>query len=537
MKKFLVLVSLVIITFPAYKALRHIGMITGHDTEAAVFKAGEYYNAVRDGHFPPRWSKRLAYGLGQPTFTFSYVLPYVITSTVMFAGLSSLAAFKLVMAVSFPLAAFFAYLWLSSRFGTWPGIAGGIIYALAPYHFANVYVRGAIGETVAATLLPLSFYYLDRLGEKPDRRRLFGAALAIAAVVLSHPFYGLIFSIVWIGYVIANKWPKQVMTAIVWGYLMCAFYIIPAYAYKNSTHLDRIEDYLLEKKGFVSLDQLVSSPWGFAAVAESDKDPMSVQVGAVALVMVLGALTVYRKHKDKTAGLFLVIFAAAVIMMLPVSLPVWKLLTPLRALQFPWRLLFVVNIAAAFSTGYFLARIKNKTLISVGLVMLTVIMSRGFWSVGRYYPESDLIDMHKTIGYPGTLTLLLEETPKWHTIKQESNPYTFFNVQSGIAGVKNIVWKTNYHKFEVEAEETAIINDKTHYWPGWEVFVDGRRVELIDPYNNLSQGTLAFEVPAGKHIIESRLTEPWINKFGNAISLFSLTAGLVIILKRNEKLA
>lgn len=537
MKKFLVLVSLVIITFPAYKALRHIGMITGHDTEAAVFKAGEYYNALRDGHFPPRWAKRLNYGLGQPTFTFSYVLPYVITSGIMVTGLSSLVAFKLVMSLSFPLAAFFAYLWLSRRFGTWPGIAGGIIYALAPYHFANVYVRGAIGETVAATLLPLSFYCLDLLGGKKDKHSLAAAAIAIAAVVLSHPFYGLIFSVVWLAYGLINKWPKQATIAVVWGYLLCAFYIIPAYAYKNMTHLDRIEDYLVEKRGFVSLDKLIYSPWGFAAVSESDKDPMSVQVGAGAVVMLLGAAIVYRKQKDKTAGMFLVIFAAAVIMMLPVSLPIWKAVTPLRALQFPWRLLFVVNISAAFCTGYFLSRVKNKALMSAGLIVLTVILSRDFWSVNRYYPENDLTDMRKAIGYPGTLTLLLEETPKWHTIKQESNPYTFFNVQSGTAGVKNLVWKTNYHKFEVEAESAAIINDKTHYWPGWNVFVDGRKLELIDPYSNLSQGTLAFEVPAGKHIIESRLTEPLLNKIANSISLFSLMGGLVIILKRNEKLA
>lgn len=512
-------------------------MISGHDTEAAVFKASEYFNAVKDGQIPPRWAKRLDFGLGQPTFTFTYTVPYLLTSGTMIAGLSSLSAFKFVMALSFPLSAFFAYLWLSRRFGMWQGLAAGIVYSLAPYHFANVYVRGAIGETVAAMVLPLSFYALDRLGEMQSRRSFAFAAIAIAAVILSHPFYGLVFSLIWLSYAAVNRWPRYVLLSIVGGYLISSFYIIPAFAYKNLTHLDRIEDYFLEKQDFVTIPKLIYSPWGFAAVAETEKDPMSVQVGFAALIMVCGAMFIFAKEKDKTAGLFLGLFVIAVFMMLPASLPVWQILSPLRALQFPWRLLFVVNIAAAFCAGYFLKGQKKAPVIAVVLIIAVLVLSRNFWSVGRYYPESDLTDMKKTIGYPGILTMLLEETPKWHVIQQESNPYTFFNVQSGQAGVKNLIWKTNYHKFEVTAEKQSVINDKTHYWPGWKVFVDGQETKLIDPYSKLSQGTLAFEVPPGIHIVESRLTEPLLNKAANAISLISLAFAIMLILKKDAKLA
>lgn len=455
----------------------------------------------------------------------------------MFAGFSSLSAYKIVMAISFPLSAFFAYLWLSRRFGTWPGIAAGFIYSLAPYHFANVYVRGAIGETVAAMMLPLSFYALDLLGSRKSRRYLALAAIFIAIVILSHPFYGLVFSFIWIMYAAVNKWPRYVILSIIGGYMISSFYIIPAYVYKNLTYLDRIENFFLEKQDFVTLPKLINSPWGFAAVAEVDKDPMSVQIGATALVLCLGAAYLFFKEKNKPTGLFLGLIVFAVFMMLPVSLPLWQVLSPLRALQFPWRLLFVVNVSMAFCAGYFLSHMKRTAVLTAILVVVVLFASRGFWSVGRYYPESDLNDMNKTIGYPGILTMLLEETPKWHVIQQESNPYTFFNVQSGLAGVKNLVWKTNYHKFVVTAEKQSVINDKTHYWPGWKVFVDGEEVKLIDPYSKLSQGTLAFEVTPGTHVVESRLSEPPLNLIADTISLLSLGLCLVLILKKDANLA
>jgi hypothetical protein len=236
--------------------------------------------------------------------------------------------------------------------------------------------------------------------------------------------------------------------------------------------------------------------------------------------------------------LFLGLTAGAIFMMLSVSLPIWKILSPLRALQFPWRLLFLVNLGAGFAAGYCLSHLKYRRLIPILVIATVIVSSRGFWHVGRYYLKSDLPDVNKIGGYPGTLTMLLEETPKWHVIVQESNPYTYFNVQSGNAGVKNLVWKTNYHKFEIDAGETSVINDKTHYWPGWKVYVDGKEVPLIDPYDQLSQGTLAFQVDPGKHVAESRLTEPPINKLANIISLLSLAGSLVLIFrKQNEKMA
>ncbi len=68
--------------------------------------------------------------------------------------------------MSFPFSAFFAYLWLKRHFGSWPSFLGGLTYAYLPYHLANVYVRGALGETVAATILPLSFWAIDKTAEK-----------------------------------------------------------------------------------------------------------------------------------------------------------------------------------------------------------------------------------------------------------------------------------------------------------------------------------------------------------------------------------
>jgi uncharacterized membrane protein len=227
-RNLLVLLLMIVLTFPAYKALRHLGMISGHDTEAAMFKAEEFFNAIKDGNFPPRWAKRLDYGLGQPTFVFTYSMPYYLMLFPMVLGLGPIWAFKLVMGLSFPLAAFLAFLWLKNHFRFWPAVIGGLIYSYVPYHLANVYVRGAIGETIAASLLPLAFWGLDSVIENPTVVKAGLAALTIAAVILSHPFYGLVFSVGWFLYIIirgGKNWKsiKWAVVSLIWGYVMCAF--------------------------------------------------------------------------------------------------------------------------------------------------------------------------------------------------------------------------------------------------------------------------------------------------------------------------
>jgi uncharacterized membrane protein len=550
-RNLLVLFIFIILTFPAYKALRHMGMISGHDTEAAMFKAEEFFNAIKDGNFPPRWAKRLDYGLGQPTFVFTYTMPYYLMMIPMILNTGSIWAFKIIMGASFPFSAFFAYLWLCKHFRKVPAIIGGLIYTYVPYHMANVYVRGAIGETVAAMFLPLAFWGLDKVIDQPNLVNSAMAALTMAAVILSHPFYGLVFAAGWLFYILVRAGKnvntlKWAIIALAWGYIACSFYIIPAWADKNLTFLDRMGDYFLEKQYFVTLDRIIYSPWGFAGANESDKDPMSVQAGLVSLAFFMAwILTAVfnkkaRQEKNYSTGVyFAVISVISGFMMLSISLPIWKLLPMLQNLQFPWRMLFVVNIGTTFCAAAVLNQwdllkigILKKGLIITGIILAIILTDRQYWNVERYFPYEDKTTT--AIGYPGTLTMLLEETPKWHQRDQEANPHNFIqnaDVNTKAITLTSLIWKTNYHKFEVVTDKAEYINDKTHYWPGWKVRVDGVEVPLLNPYNKLSQGLITFAVTPGKHIVESRLTEPPINYISDIISVISIIAAVALCIR------
>ena len=111
-----ILLLITALSFPAFKALTKPGLITGHDTQGHFIRLVEFDRAIKDGHFPVRWSKRLNWGLGYPYFNFAYPLPYYIEEVFVLVGLDYLTSFKLIFILSFPLGWFFMFIWLRKHF-------------------------------------------------------------------------------------------------------------------------------------------------------------------------------------------------------------------------------------------------------------------------------------------------------------------------------------------------------------------------------------------------------------------------------------
>lgn len=534
MRQVIILILLTVLCFPAYKALRHPGMIYGHDSESIVFRSIEFRQALRDGHFPVRWSKRLNFGLGQPTFTFSYNLPYYLSAGLGILRINEIWAYKILLAASFPLSAFFAYLWLREVFGERGAVIGGLFYTYVPYHFLNVYVRAAFGEVVAGALVPLVLYGTIKLAKKQTLSNVVFLALGVGMLALSHNMYLVVLLPVLAVYFMTN------MTGLTWrgllslgvalglGLGLASYYLIPAYFYKNLTHLSEIGKWFLENNNFVTMKDLLLPRWGFSGLRrDSGEGLMSMQIGwpQVIVVFAAGWLTLKNKlgaHKKRSV-LIWILLVGALLMMHKQSLWVWKMVPILQNLQFPWRLMFLVNLATAWMAVVVFGKFKLRQLAIV--IAILILANRGYWHVYRYSIWKD--PTIKPVGYPGTLTMLLEETPKWHDILMEHVPYHQSQIYSGEANIKNKTWKTNYHEFEVSADSEFVMTDRTHYWPGWKGYVDGNEVKILDPQDEKTFGLITFAVPKGSHNIRVVLKEPLLNKIGDGVSL--LTLGLLLL--------
>src|SRR3989344_4474636 len=167
MKKILIVLLCILISFPAILPFFHVGYFPTHDGEWAVVRLGDMFRTLRDLQIPPRYSGNLNYGWGYPLFNFAYPFPYYLGLIIHLLGVGFVDTIKLIFALTIPVSAFFMY--LSSR-NFWKndlaGIVSAVLYLYFPYRLVDLFVRGSIGESVAFAIFPFVLFCLIKLLDK-----------------------------------------------------------------------------------------------------------------------------------------------------------------------------------------------------------------------------------------------------------------------------------------------------------------------------------------------------------------------------------
>ncbi|MCX6706471.1 MAG: hypothetical protein NTV24_05250, partial [Candidatus Woesebacteria bacterium] len=85
--------------------------------------------------------------------------------------------------------------------------------------------------------------------------------------------------------------------------------------------------------------------------------------------------------------------------------------------------------------------------------------------------------------------------------------------------------------FKVNFDAPKTLDYYKYYFPGWEVKIDGRKVEAFagKPY-----GQVEFRVPAGKHEIEIAFRETLFRGILDIISLLSAIVAVTIIIRTKK---
>src|SRR5438105_15578174 len=138
--KFLPLLFVLIFSYWAIKPLFISGFFPIHD-DTQVARVFEMKKSLADGMFPARWVEDLGYGYGYPIFNFYAPLAYYVGGLFNLLGFDALTATKIMIGIGMLLAAFSMYFLAREFWGSFGGVISGVLYAFAPYHAVQLYVR------------------------------------------------------------------------------------------------------------------------------------------------------------------------------------------------------------------------------------------------------------------------------------------------------------------------------------------------------------------------------------------------------------
>ncbi len=507
---------------------------TSHDGEGHVIRLIEFNKALSDGQFPVRLAGRVNYGLSYPFFNFNYPLVYYTGNAIYTLGLSFIESFKALLFIAVLIGAFGVYFLVKRYCGVLSGFVSSFFYIFAPYTFLNMYVRADVAELLGLSFFIIFIVSIDSF-VRSKRSYLF-VVFAWSLLLLSHNItaaIGSIFGCIYFLLLLKNQKNKKsiFMKFVVVGFLvtlLTSFFWVPILFETQKTKLIELtEDY---KHFFPTIQELIYSPWGFGPFKEGiNPGKMSPQLGIVHSLVFLISIPILvlllLKKKIDNKKIFLMTFLGIGLFSFFIASPfsefLWDLLLPLRFVQIPWRLVGYVSISSSIFAGYLLYVIKNKKLkilVSVLLFILLLYASRNQIRVNQYISFNNPFENSLTYGpsttskdehMPRHAPRIFEQPPEGDLFASTSGTFT------------REVWKSNYHKFSLNLTQDAEFRDNTSYFPGWEVYIDGKKATLL--YAKDEYYRLRVLVPKGQHIVESRFGEPWYRMVANIVSIITFT--------------
>lgn len=526
----LVIVLLVILSLLPLLDLFEPGLPVTHDGQDHVARITNFYQALSEGNFIPRWAGNLNWGYGHPVIMFLYPLPSYVASLFKAIGFSFVDATKLVFGASYAASMLAMYLWVKSKWGVAAGLAASLLYGFAPYRFVDLFVRGAIGEHAAFVFPPLILWGLDGLANGKNRGVV--TSLATAGLILSHNAVSLMFLPIIALYVLslfffgAKKNTTFLLLAssfLLIGFFLSAFFWFPAFFEGKYTLRDIVTKGEFSDR-FVPWGWFFYSPWNYGGGAQFSK-----QLGMAQWLSIAGVVVLLQKKQKRTyISAFLLLFLVSLFLMTRWSVFIWGAVPILQKFQFPWRILSLTTFLSATAGGLVVANLPKRYMWTgaVGLSLLALVSTSTMWRAKDHQvkPETMYSDV-----YPGT-TDTGESSPIWSVRFMEHTAPADMEVIEGRASKQALGRTTTRHEYRINATSKTRLVENTLYFPGWQVVVDGKptEIEFQDP---AWRGLMTFWVEPGEHKIEVVFGETKLRKFANTISLFGVVFLIILYAK------
>ena len=498
--KFSPLIIILLLSLPACIPLLHSGFFHFSD-EPHLINLQQMITAFASGQILPRWAPDMSWGYGYPLFNYYYPLPYYIGSLFYLLNHSLISSLKLVFLLTIPLSGIFMYLWLKEHTSKLGAGVGALIYIYTPYRALDLYIRGAVGECLAFVFIPLIAYLIDKYISGKSLKYLGILAISLGLFFTSHNLAPLIFVPWLLIYALLRIYLNKdyrllpyLLGSFILGFLVSAFWTVPAFIERGLLQYSTPFNYI---DHFPFIKQLIYSPWRYGASLPGPYDDLSFQIGFINLFIIIYAIYLLLKGAVVQNKRYFLIFILCTMFFVLFLMNIrsdflWRIFPLSNYVQFPWRFLMVTTFLTAALTMI----INNKRLLII-MGILSIVMNYNYFKPsGYFYPDDKYylkrmlpyyevngqeINSDEYFNYSEDYLLL----PKWVTVRPNSLPDSkFYSTSAEDLDVKENT-KVN---FTLETNEATEIIFNTYYFPGWQVTVNNKKMDLnlLKPYGNFA---------------------------------------------------
>jgi hypothetical protein len=526
-----------------------LGNVSGHDVEFHLPNWIDVARHWREGVFYPHWSGGGHFGFGDPRYIiyppFSWLIGGALATLlpgVMLPGVYVWIAVALTALTVYRL----AREWFAHGAALW----AAALYALNPYLLLVVSHRSAYPELLAASVFPLAFLFASRLGRSGVNERRNGLALAVAfacvwlsnvpaAVIAS---YALGFVLLW--HAVRARSPRPLLCgglALALGLGLAAFYILPVAA----------EMSWIQSEGAFSGGLSVENNLLFNRSDDEDHTVFNLLVSELAcaelaLAGVAFPLALGRINKEKgrenqalreALPVLLSVAALYGVLLFRWSKPIWLLMPRLWMAEFPWRSLYILNLAlvvaiVAVGRGMLRKAVWGAVVVALWMVMGGAILVRAPWLPDEVHGLIE--EAESQAGYVGVVDEFLPRGVNPEQLDSSAPLVGLADAEDEdkerpAPGVRILAWHCEEKRIAVESTEAVRLRLHLLNYPAWRATVNGR---AVTPEAEEETGQMILTAPPGKSELRAWFGNTADRTAGASVSLGAVAILLVLALRR-----
>lgn len=529
----------------------HSGQPATFDGISHITAIAQFHQALSDGDFPVVWTDKYAnYGL--PMALVAHQLPNYLGAFLSNFSDNMVTNYNMLLFLAVLLSGLFFYRFLRIYFSPIISLLGTVIFTFAPYKIINIYIRGAMPEVFASIFVPLIFIGIYDLVNKKSMRSVLLLILSFTLLVLTHPmlfvinlflilpYFTFLFfqnqSVIKVKDIVRDIDYKILVIffgVIVFSLCIAAFYLIPLFM--ETKYLVYGREASQSTHQYLSWSNFLSPEWYYFLNTDIFHRGHFIKTGVVEFIsLFLGLLVlIYKWFITKDTRMSILEYAVItgfviLFFVTQYSEVFYNHISILAAIQFPWRMLSAFMFIPPIIIAYLLKDVKSHRILILLMLMFAL----------QYLPQlygKNYTNYEKEHYLFTAINLGQEKNTVW-TGKTEdySIQKQKYAVIEGKGRVTQATVKNSERVYSVEAKSSIRMVDYTFYFPGWNVYVNGKPapIEFQDPNY---RGVITYKLPKGMHEVKVVFEDTKVRLLAKLISIISLIGLPILLYFLNKK--
>jgi hypothetical protein len=551
-EKIVICIIVLLSLFPLYTP----GFFYSHDGIIHLFRTVGAYNNLVNFDFFGRIYYNMINNFGYGWGMFYPPISAVVPAFFMTIGFSLFTAEKIFIILASIFAGLFSYKLFRELFNNkFCSLLASIIYILAPFKMTQIIVRGAFGELLLFTFLPLIMFGLIKILKKEYKFKYY-FVFGVTGIVYSHiistvytAIFVAIFMLLNIKLVANKKTLLELGKAIFIILLLCSPILVPLAEHQimniynvNTMMGGNVADSIVHIGQLIG-SKIESGNVGNSSYLSNDKE-MNYMIGLTPILLLALLPFAFAKikengDKNNVIKYSVLLFITILFMVTPL---IWNKIGVLDVIQFPWRLLTFSVLFISIISGYILKAILTKENEYAFLLFVL-----GFSFVFVYLAGTE-IRLAKTLNSEVNFEnqALTEKDDFWSIASSLGYSYDYLPKQlgkemlksrgtdiivlSGDVTVKNMNRKNSIINADlITNSQNSVIELPFIYYKGYTIKIDNNKVD----YSMSDNGFIKLDVTnIGQHKIYVKYTGTIIYNICDLIAIIVLLTFIINIVKR-----